>query len=455
MGSEAQLAVDLAAHAGLHLFDWQQDVVHDALGLRADGKWASRVVTLVCPRQNGKGGILEALELYWLFLCPDRLIVHTAHRFDVAQEHFLRVRALIEGTPSLMKRVKSIRTANGSEGIFLHDKSRLLFKARSKGSLRGPSPDKIVLDEAYYLWDEALSGVLPSQGATPNPQTIYTSSSPIPGAESDVLRRLCARGREGDPSMAYTEFSCPEGSDLDDRTNWYEANPSLGSLLSEESLASDRAVMTDEGFAAEHLGIWATTDKEPGAIPMAAWHSSAVTDISDKWLADPVCFGVEGNADNSAISVVAAGITAEWKVGLDLARHADGTDWVLDWAIEANGQHKPKGFVFDPKSSTADLFMAKFRDAGLPVIECGFIDRALPQATHGLLDDIANGRIEHLADELLTAAADGAGKRIYGESWLWDRRKPGTVMSPLTAATIARWGLLLPEAKAEPFVFYQ
>ena len=137
------------------------------------------------------------------------------------------------------------------------------------------------------------------------------------------------------------------------------------------------------------------------------------------------------------------------------SRHAVGTDWVLDWTIEANGQHKPKGFVFDPKSSTADLFMAKFRDAGLPVIECGFIDRALPQATHGLLDDIANGRIEHLADELLTAAADGAGKRIYGESWLWDRRKPGTVMSPLTAATIARWGLLLPEAKAEPFVFYQ
>lgn len=454
VGNEAPLAIELAAEAGLDLFDWQQDVVRDALGVRADGQWSSRVVTLVCPRQNGKGAILEALELFWLFIAEDKLIVHTAHRFDVAQEHFLRVRALIEQTPSLMKRVKAIRTANGSEGIFLHDGSRLLFKARSKGSLRGPSPDKIVLDEAYYLWDEALSGVLPSQGATPNPQTIYTSSSPIPGAESDVLRRLCARGREGDPSMAYTEFSCSEGASLDDRANWYLANPSLGYLLSEESLASDRAVMTDEGFAAEHLGIWATTDKVPGAVPMDAWRACAVDHAPVDWLADPVAFGVDGTGDNSAVSVVAAGLTAEWKVGLDLARHEAGTDWLLEWAIAANETHKPRAFVFDPKSSTADLFLAKFRDAGLPVVECGFTDRALPQATHGLLDDIVNDRIEHLADELLTSAADGAGKRIYGESWLWDRRKPGTVMSPLVAATLARWGLLLPEVKAQPFVFY-
>ena len=51
-------------------------------------------------RQNGKGTILEALELAALFLFPDvRLILHSAHEFKTAAEAFLRVRTLIEDNP--------------------------------------------------------------------------------------------------------------------------------------------------------------------------------------------------------------------------------------------------------------------------------------------------------------------------------------------------------------------
>ena len=453
--SDAQRAIDLAALAGLVLYDWQQDVLRACMGIRPDGKWAARILALVCPRQNGKGGVLEALELYWLFLCPDdRLIVHTAHRFDTAQEHFLRVRSLIENTPSLMKRVKSIRTANGSEGIFLHDGSRLLFKARSKGSLRGPSPDKIVLDEAYYLWDEALSAILPGQGARPNPQTIYASSSPIPGAESDVLRRLCKRGRNGDPSMAYVEYSCEPGVDLDDEANWYEANPSLGGGLGIESLRSDRATMTDEAFGAEHLGIWSEDTTAAGVNNMGKYRAAAHTLVDgEQWLDDPVCFGFEGNAAGTEFSVVAAGHASD-RIGIELVRHDMGTDWVLPWAIGVNERQKPKGWVFDPKSSTADLFMADFRAAGLNVIECGFPDRALPRATAGMFDDLHNGRLEPLAHPALDAAVEGATWRWVGESRLWDR-KSGVQIAPLIAATLARFGLLEEAAPApQPFAVY-
>lgn len=451
--NDADRCIDLAAAAGLHLYEWQQDAVRVALGIRPDGRWASRIFTLVCPRQNGKGGVLEALELFWLFLCPDdRLIVHTAHRFDTSQEHFLRIRSLVENTPALMRRVQAVRTANGSEGIVLKDGSRLLFKARSKGSLRGPSPDKIVLDEAYYLWDESLSAILPGQGARPNPQTVYASSSPIPGAESDVLRRLCKRGREGDPSMGYLEFSCPPGSDLDDEANWFDANPSLGVGLDIESLRSDRATMTDDGFGAEHLGIWSEAEATGGVIDLDHWNSNRLATAGASWLADPVCFGVEGNASADCFSVTAAGHTESGRIGIDLARHDFGTDWLLEWAIGVDERQQPKGWVFDPKSSTADLFMGDFRAAGLNVIECGMSERALPRATAGFFDDISNDRIEHLGHPAMDAAVEGATWRYVGESRLWDR-KAGVAIAPLVSATLARFGLFeAPAAAPAPFL---
>lgn len=188
-------AIELAASAGLVLDPWQCDVLNGAMGEDADGLWAAMEVAVIVPRQNGKGGILEARELHGLFLDDScELITHTAHRFDTCQEHFRRLRNLIEQTPDLMSRVKKIREANGDEGIELVDGSRIQFKARSKGSGRGFSGDLVVLDEAFWL--QELGSLLPTLSARANPQVWYTSSAPLPRAESDILRRICRRGRE-------------------------------------------------------------------------------------------------------------------------------------------------------------------------------------------------------------------------------------------------------------------
>lgn len=202
--SAGQDAIDLSAAAGLDLDPWQQDVITDSLGERPDGRWAATEVGLIVPRQNGKGAILEARELFGLFLDPTcKLITHTAHRFDTALDHFRRMRALIEGTPDLLAEVKDnghgidgpsgIKDSNGKESIELRDGARLNFKARSKGSGRGFSGDLVVLDEAFWLMD--LGSLVPSLSARPNPQLWLTSSAPLPQAESDRLRKMIRRGR--------------------------------------------------------------------------------------------------------------------------------------------------------------------------------------------------------------------------------------------------------------------
>jgi phage terminase large subunit-like protein len=68
VSSRGREAVELAASAGLVLDEWQAFVLERALGVRENGKWAAFEVGLVVPRQNGKGGLLEARELAGLFV---------------------------------------------------------------------------------------------------------------------------------------------------------------------------------------------------------------------------------------------------------------------------------------------------------------------------------------------------------------------------------------------------
>ena len=89
---------------------------------------ASFEVALIVPRQNGKGSILEALELHALYRDPDcRLILHSAHEFKTAKEAFRRVTALIEESDLLRAQVAHIRYTTGEEGVELRDGSRLKF----------------------------------------------------------------------------------------------------------------------------------------------------------------------------------------------------------------------------------------------------------------------------------------------------------------------------------------
>src|ERR1700760_5150982 len=63
--TSGQERIDLAHAAGLVLDPWQQLCLILGLGQTGLGRWAAFTVALIVARQNGKGSILEALELYW------------------------------------------------------------------------------------------------------------------------------------------------------------------------------------------------------------------------------------------------------------------------------------------------------------------------------------------------------------------------------------------------------
>jgi phage terminase large subunit-like protein len=248
-------AVRLAGRAGLVLDPWQQLVLRTGLRRRA-GKWAAFEVCLIVARQNGKGTVLEALELAALFLFPDvRLILHSAHEFKTAAEAFLRIRSLIEDRPEFDRRIARVRTAAGAEAIELKNGKRLRFVARSKGSGRGFTSDLVILDEAYNLGAQEMAALLPTLSARPDPQVWYTSTAGT--LDSAQLGSVHARGvAGGDPSLAFMEWSVnPAGYDPADPAQWALANPGLGYRLSTDYIAKEHAALDAESFARERLSV--------------------------------------------------------------------------------------------------------------------------------------------------------------------------------------------------------
>jgi len=428
-------AVELAASAGLILDQWQADAVHDILAEDSRGQWAAFESALLVPRQNGKGAILEAVELADMFLFGAQLVIHTAHEFKTAQEAFRRVLFLVENNDGLRKKVGRIRTSHGEEGIELLTGQRLRFLARSGGSGRGFSCDRLIYDEAYELPEETVAASLPTMSARPNPHVTYASSAALD--KSRVLRSVMARGRrederEPDPGLCYIEYSADPKCDLDDRDEWVRANPATQSgRIRVEFIAKERAAMSDVTFGRERLGI---VDESASAtvVDMDAW-ALAGDELSSPF--DPVCFALDVPPDSSFTSVAIAGRTADGKVHTEVVKRARGTGWVVDYIEEMVAKWSPSRVVLDSKGPAGSL-VPQFALAGVEVTQISYAEHI--QACGLFKSYVEDGKLRHKDQPGLTAALEAARKRDAGEAggWLWNRRDE-TDISPLVAATLA------------------
>jgi phage terminase large subunit-like protein len=426
-------AAELAESAGLVLDPWEADVLVDTLGERPDGKWAAFEVGLVVPRQNGKGSILEARELAGLFLFDERLILHSAHEFKTAQEAFRRILQLVESTPDLERKVFRVRTSHGEEGIELKTRQRLRFVARSTGSGRGFTGDTVILDEAYNLSAEAMSALLPTMAARPNPQLWYTSSAPLPRVESDMLRRLCKRGRAGESArLAYIEYCAASDADITDPVVWAGANPGFGIRISEEFIAAELEALGPDDFTRERLGIWHDNDNGDQVIPAEKW--AACRDPKSGPVGG-LSFALDVAPDRGSASIAVAGRSGRGGIHVEVIDHRPGTSWLAGRALEV--QEKWGGKVAIAVGSPAWSLETDLVEAGVELEPVSTVEHS--QACGGLFDDIVDGRLRQIGQPELDAAVDGADRRNYGDAWLWSRRTSIADISPLVAVTLARW----------------
>ncbi|MFD5370814.1 terminase [Streptomyces sp. NPDC127103] len=457
VSSAAQEAVELAALAGLELFPWQQHVLDIGMRERKDSKWAAFECCVNVPRQNGKGGVIEARELAGLFLLGERLIIHSAHEFKTSRVAFQRIQSLILGTPDLRKRVKRMLNNTTETSITLTTGQSLQFIARSGGSGRGWTGDCNILDEAMALGDDAMGALMPTMSAIENPQLWYHGSAGI-GAPSVQLARLRRRALAAleagvpDPSLAYFEWSvdphvdecradCTAHDDPDDPAAWAKSNPSLGYLISHEFVRNERASLGTSGiFERERLGVGSYPSDEADTwqvIGEDAWRSLADAKPPAR-PGDTVVFAIDATPERSHAAIATA---TPWRGGdhVEVPEHRPGLGWVVDRAAELHAKWSPRCWVIDGGGPAGSLIPALEDRLGITVVQPKA--RQIAQACGQFYDAVADHSLSHLDEPSMAVALAGAQTRPLGDAWAWARRNVGVDISPLVASTFARWGL--------------
>ncbi|MFJ6617593.1 terminase [Kitasatospora sp. NPDC091335] len=455
--SAAPEFIDLAATAGLYLDPWQQFVLTHGLGERADGSWASFKNSVWVPRQNGKGGIIEALELGWLFLTRERLILHSAHEYKTAQEGFLRIKELVQSTPDLDRRVNRYWQANGEQGIELTRSAgggRLRFIARSRGSGRGFSGDKNIMDEAQEIVPEQMAAQLPTMSARPDPQLWFFGTPPLtPDAWCYGLREDGESG--ADPRMMHMDW----GTDLDptdpehrrraaqDVDLWLACNPAMGRRMTEEFVRGESLPSgLGERFMIERLGAWLPRLTEGGGvIDPAVWDDLA--DEQSQPVGD-VAFALDVTPSRDWASIAAYGLRADGTGHLEVIDRRPGTEWIVDRLVQLADRWDPVAIALDAKGPAGSLLVdldkagiGRPDDPERPARG----DLAVPAAPDvaaacgQLVDAITQRTVRHTAQPEVAEAIRGAKTRPLGDAWAWGRRISTVDISPLVAVTLARW----------------
>ena len=445
-GSEGGLACDLADGYGMTPDPWQRTVMVGWLATLAGGRWAASDCGISVPRQNGKNGIMEFLELYLAAILGLK-ILHTAHEVKTCRKHFLRMKAYFENErkyPEMAALVDTIRQTNGQEAIILTNGGSIEFIARSKSSGRGFTVDVLVCDEAQELTDEQMEAIQPAISSAPsgNPLTIYAGTPTPPGSPGTVFARIRKEAHSGDSRrLCWFEWSASEIGDVNDRSRWEATNPALGIRLMVDVIESEAKKFTADGFARERLGWW-SEESELEVISVEQWHA---TECAEPQADGLMGFGVDMPPDRSALAISYAFKHDDGTAFIGLQEYRDvkqhGTAWAVDWLAER--WPKTASVVVDAMSPAMALVPdLQKRHVRVTVTS----SNELGQATGRMLDMIRAGQVTHLPDDQqpqLALAAKGVMLRDIGPNGAvaWNKKGSDVEISPLQAATLALYGV--------------
>jgi hypothetical protein len=340
----AEELLDWCPAYGYRLDPWQDWWLTEACGTKPDGRWSAFEAVGICSRQNGKNVNLEVRELGGLYVFGESLIIHTAHEFKAAAEHFRRVRDTISSYDDLSRRVKRVMTSHGDEAIELKSAptlifgpggrhvrrnigGRLRFLARSRGSGRSFTADCVVYDEAMFLSDEQVGASMPTMSAVANPQMIYTASAGY--HDSVQLAMVRRRIFRHDASLMGAEWSidphldtcprdevlgrksnhyviCDRHDDRDDPRSWAKANPAFGARISYDHIGKEFKSMTPAAFDRERLGVgdWPEEEESWSVVSEEAWARCAMPDPGGA--VRPIAFAVDVSPEMTLATIAAA-----------------------------------------------------------------------------------------------------------------------------------------------------
>ncbi len=458
--SQALAALEFCRAHGLDFDGHQRHVFTRALRTRADGKWAAPEVGLVEPRQNGKTEVLIGRGLAGLFVFGEKLITHSAHRLDTAEDAFRRTVALLETYDDLAGRVKKVIRTNGKYGFELKTGERIQYRSRSTGGGLGFTGDVVIYDEAMFLADAFHGALMPTMSArsiSGNPQQWYAGSAVDQWIHENgvVFARIRERGLAGADRLAFFEWSAPfdclphevTREQLADRSWWPGANPAFGTRISEEWIHTELG-MDNRMFAVMRgcVGDWPRTD---GVIETVISIEDWMNLVGDGTMLEPLTVFWDVSPER-LVSVAIAGRTEDGLVQVEIPEFRRPASWLPGYLAGLVERRDVDRVICDGHPGAVSL-IASCEEAGLEIEVWNAPQMAA--ACSRLVDGVNEKQIRHLGSDELLNALRGARQRPLAEAWAWSRKGSTVDISPLISATGAVAAVMDAPAEA-PMMIY-
>jgi phage terminase large subunit-like protein len=285
------------------------------------------------PRRNGKNEIVIIREAYGLLSLGEK-ILHTAHRTTTEHAAWERLYEWFKTSKNDVK-IQSLYRAYGLEHIILTNGGEIRFRTRtSKGGI-GEGFDLLVIDEAQEYQDDQEQALKYVVSDSKNPQTIFLGTPPTQFSSGTVFTKYRSNVLSGGRAYGgWAEWGVKQETSPQDKDAWYEANPSMGIILSERAVA-DEIGTDDLDFNIQRLGYWVTYNVK-SAVSRKEWEGLTLrTSLAPKGhLSIGIKYSHDGESVSMAVGVKQSdGIFVE---ALDCRKTREGNTWILEFLSAAN-----------------------------------------------------------------------------------------------------------------------
>lgn len=459
--SEGDRTAKFGKKLGVHLLPWEWMVIRgfeSRQPVNADGiaLFTHRVAVLEATRQQGKTLALALLIIRRLFKHRRRM-VYTAQQYATVEDVFDRVVAIIERSPSLMRRLAAEPTKKDNRPVLVlkpepGDKHvvKANFGPRTQHFARGFTElDDVIFDEAYDLVPREVANLTGAQAASSNAQTIYVSTPPVVSAHPNCQRfaglvRTVESG--GGPSMYGALYRAPKSFKRGDTAAYPLAQPSYGVVNDDREMEAHLQGAKDAGpedlllFDADWLG-WGVypppSNRRESEVPAEKWRDMRNTSLS--LTGRPVVVLTR----EQSWAITAAQRTTDGRIHLEVGYTSSAPgSVVVSKFVELCTAWNPAAVVVEP--GEAAEVIPELELAGIEVIVPNRTERA--QACGGFLQDAISPAspplLSHSGQEGLTIAVDNAVKKeLAAGGFIWEVHDIASYPQ-LMGATLARWALL-------------
>ena len=433
----------LAQALGLPLMPWQKQIANVAFEIMPDtGRPAYRVVRVAVPRQSGKTTLVLVIQvdrsLNWgdlqhtLYTAQDRN--HSREKWEEQTEYLRRT--------VLRKQFLQRRQTGMERTVWKATGSVVGITASGETSGHGGTLDLGIVDEAWAQKDERLAAAFrPAMMTRRHAQEWWLSTmgteDSIPWNDRVDDGRARVEAQLLEPSeckgVAYFEWSAPDDDDPYNEETWWRCMPALGVTVDVQTVWTDARSLPEADFRRGYLNQRTVGGRpviEPGMWPKLKNLEVQVGQV--------IVFGVDATPDRQFASIVACGwADGSGRTAIELIDHRPGVGWLVPRLAELAAKWKPLTIVAD-RASPAGKLTHELETLGLPTMATDTGQYA--GACGAFYDAVLDGMVYHRGQAPLDAAIASARKRQIGDTWAWARREGGDV-SPLVAATLARYGL--------------